>query len=185
MTGRSIPGAVPSAPQFLGRGRQERPVTGRARGPQAHSNTTVPQSEHGSQAGMHSGPHTGADSHQPREAGERNSINDGRRQLLPKQLQPVAVTTTASTITHDTIRDIVGFSSPRQSLPWADDTSSRPAASNRSPCPGDGLGCGRPFPPLARAATCGCTDHATGAGQARSALPENTRLPSPEKFPTC
>lgn len=40
-------------------------------------------------------------------------MKDGLRQLLPMQLQPVAVTTTDSTITHHTIRDIVGFSSPR------------------------------------------------------------------------
>ena len=78
----------------------------------------------GPHAGMHSGPQTGADPHQPC-VGERNSMKDGRRQLLPKQLQPDAATTTVRTITHDTIRDIVGFSSPRQSAEPTDDTSIR------------------------------------------------------------
>jgi hypothetical protein len=52
---------------------------------------------------------------------------------LPKQLQPVAVATTATIIKHDTIRDIVGFSSPRHSASLVDDTSSKTAAFNRSP----------------------------------------------------
>ena len=130
VTGRSIPGVMHCAPQFPGRGRRERPVTGRARGRRAYSKTTVsPHVEHssphaGPHAGMHSGPQTGADPHQPC-VGERNSMKDGRRQLLPKQLQPDAATTTVRTITHDTIRDIVGFSSPRQSAEPTDDTSIR------------------------------------------------------------
>jgi hypothetical protein len=60
-------------------------------------------------------------------------MNDGLRQLLPRQLQPLAVTATASIITYDTIRDIVGFSSPRQSASLVDDTSSMTAARNRNP----------------------------------------------------
>ena len=129
MTGRSIPGVMHCAPQDLGRGRRERPVTGRARGGRAHSKTTVssPQVVHsepqaGPQTGAHAGPQLGVEPHHPCD-GERNSINDGRRQLVPKQLQPVAVTITATTITHHTIRDIVGISSPGQSAALTDDTS--------------------------------------------------------------
>lgn len=72
-------------------------------------------------------------------------MKDGRLQLLPMQLQPDAVTTTDSIITHHTIRDIVGFSSPRQSASLADDTSSMTTASNRSPQHGRGRGLGGLF----------------------------------------
>lgn len=72
-------------------------------------------------------------------------MKDGLRQLLPMQLQPVAVTTTDSTITHHAIRDIVGISSPRQSAALADDTSSMTTASNRNPRHGCGRGLGELF----------------------------------------
>ncbi|MCX7403801.1 MAG: hypothetical protein NTY87_12055 [Planctomycetia bacterium] len=78
-----------------------------------------PSSQHGETAGPQAGPQAGAigalqgAAGAPDEQGERNSINDGRRQLLapPKQLlHPGAATKLPSIIARHTVRDM--FDSP-------------------------------------------------------------------------
>jgi hypothetical protein len=79
--------------------------------PQQGAAEPQPPSWAGPQAGWHG---AGPASWQPppREHGERNSMNDGRRQLLPKQLlQPGAAARLATTSARHIARVMTGFSS--------------------------------------------------------------------------
>ena len=88
------------------------PTTGATSG----AEITPPSSQQGAgpQAGSHTGAAIGAAHGSERlPHGERNSMKDGRRQLLrPKQLeQPLVATKPPSRTARHTIRDMMGFSS--------------------------------------------------------------------------
>jgi len=88
------------------------PPTGVPMPPSQHG---ADDSQAGPQAGSHAGAQAGAGAAHGADAGdphERNSMNDGRRQLLPKQLlQPGAAARLATTSVRHIARVMTGFSS--------------------------------------------------------------------------
>ena len=86
--------------------------------PMPPSQQGAADSQAGPQAGSHAGAHTGAGAAHGAATGagephERNSMNDGRRQLLPPKqlLQPGAAARLATTSVRHIARVMTGFSS--------------------------------------------------------------------------